>query len=264
MPIITISKGSYGYGNEVAKRLGRKLGYTTISREVLLDASDQFKIPEIKLVKAMENAPSILDRVSGGKEKYIAYIRSAFLKHMQTDNVVYHGFAGHFFLKGVPNVCKVRIIADLKSRVRQLTRRMDIPVDKAPKYIKQIDAARRKWGMHLYGIDTWDPNLYDMVLRIDTMTVETVVDVIANTIQAPCFQLSSRARKILSDLYLDAHVRAHLVESFPTTRHVSADSGKVTVLIEIPRKEKEKTTAKVNELLEGIEGLKELDIRFKH
>jgi cytidylate kinase len=264
MAIITISKGSYGYGNEVATKLAKRLGYTTISREVLLDASDQFKIPEIKLVKAIEDAPSIIDRFSRGKEKYVAYIRVAFLKHMQKDNVIYHGFAGHFFLRDVPNICKVRIIADMKLRALQLMKRLSISADKAPKYIKKIDDSRRKWSMHLYGIDTWDPNLYDMVFRIEKMTVRTAVDTIANAAEAPCFKLSPKTRKILSDLYLDAQVRANLVQDFPTTRYVSAEAGKVTVLVEIPRKEKQKVKAKVEDILKGLEGMRELDIRFKH
>jgi len=82
MSIITISKGSYSYGTEVAEKLAEKLGYECVSREVLLDASHKFNIPEIKLVKAIEDPPSFLDRLFLGKEKYISYVRSAFLKRI--------------------------------------------------------------------------------------------------------------------------------------------------------------------------------------
>ncbi len=42
---------------------------------------------------------------------------AALLKHVQKDNVVYHGLFGHFFLQDIPHVLKVRIVGDLEARV---------------------------------------------------------------------------------------------------------------------------------------------------
>jgi len=78
MAIITISRGSYSMGKEVAEKVSARLEYECISREVILEASKHYKIPEIKLSRAIHDAPSILNRISGGKQKYIAYILSAF------------------------------------------------------------------------------------------------------------------------------------------------------------------------------------------
>ncbi|MGB2929768.1 MAG: cytidylate kinase-like family protein, partial [Desulfobacterales bacterium] len=114
MSIITISRGSYSRGKEAAEKVAQELGYQCISREILLEASEQFHIPEIKLVRAIHDAPSVFDRFTYGKEKYIAYLHSALLKNVQKDNVVYHGLAGHFFLQEIPHVLKVRVIADLE------------------------------------------------------------------------------------------------------------------------------------------------------
>jgi hypothetical protein len=50
MPIIAISRGSYSRGSEVANRIAELLGYKCISREILIQASNTFNIPEIKLV----------------------------------------------------------------------------------------------------------------------------------------------------------------------------------------------------------------------
>ena len=113
MPIITISRGSYSRGKEVAEKLAQDLGYECISRDILLQASNEFNLPEIKLIRALHDAPSVLDRFTYGKERYVAYIRSALLTYAQQDNLVYHGLAGHFLLQGIPHVLKVRILADL-------------------------------------------------------------------------------------------------------------------------------------------------------
>ena len=54
MPIITISRGSYGKGKIVAEMVAERLGYTCVSRDVLLEASDMFNVPEVKLVRALK------------------------------------------------------------------------------------------------------------------------------------------------------------------------------------------------------------------
>ena len=119
MSIITISRGSYSRGKEVAEKVAAKLGYECISRDILLEASEQFNIPEIKLVRAIHDAPSILERFTYGKERYVAYLKAALMKHVQKDNVVYHGLAGHYLLQDVPHVLKVRIVADLEDRIAE-------------------------------------------------------------------------------------------------------------------------------------------------
>jgi hypothetical protein len=46
MSIVTISRGSYSRGKEVAEKVAQKLGYECISRDILLETSEQFNIPE--------------------------------------------------------------------------------------------------------------------------------------------------------------------------------------------------------------------------
>ena len=117
MGIITVARGSYSYGQEIAEKVAQKLGYDCISREVILEASEEFNIPEIKLTQAFEDAPSILDRFTHGKRKYIAYTRAVLLQHLTKGNVVYHGFAGHFFVEGISHVLKILITANIEDRI---------------------------------------------------------------------------------------------------------------------------------------------------
>jgi cytidylate kinase len=200
MPIITISRGSYSRGKEVAEKLAQKLGYKCISRDILLEASEQFNIPEIKLVRAIHDAPSILERFTHGKERYVAYFRSTLLKHVQKDNVVYHGLAGHYFLRGIPHVIKVRIMADIEDRVQEEMRRENISAEDARYILKKDDDERRRWGIQIYGIDTWDPMLYDMVLYVKSLTVDDAVDLISKAAQLPHFQATPESQRLVDEM----------------------------------------------------------------
>jgi cytidylate kinase len=170
MGIITISRGSYTRGKEIAQKLGEKLGYKCISRELLLKDSKDFNVAEVKLLQATHDSPSIFDNIKDGKRKYTAFIREAFLEYIQTDNVVYDGFAGHYFTREIPNILKVRIIANLDYRINVVMERENISEEKARKLIYNLDVERRKWSMYLYGIDTNATELYDLVLQIDNLS----------------------------------------------------------------------------------------------
>ncbi|ABW67313.1 cytidylate kinase family protein [Desulfosudis oleivorans] len=228
MSVITISRGSYSRGKEVAEKVAEKLGYACISRDILLEASEAFNIPEIKLVRAIHDAPSVLERFTHGQERYISYIRKVLLHHVQKDNVVYHGLAGHFFLLNIPHVLKVRIIADMEDRVAEEMAREKIPEDKARYLLKKDDDERRKWGLQLYGIDTWDSQLYDMVLHIKTLTADDAVDLIVQTAGKPVLQTTARSQALVDDLALAATVQAELVKVAPRLE-VTADNGVVRV-----------------------------------
>ena len=200
MAIITISRGSYFRGKEVAEKLAEKLGYQCISREILLEASQEFNIPEIKLVRAIEDAPKILERFTHEKEKYVTYIRAALLKHARRDNMVYHGLFGNFFLQDIPHVFKVRIVGDMETRVADEVERSGIPADRAREILMRDDEERRKWALHLYGADTWDATFYDLVIHLKSITVDDAVSLIQHALQFPCFQSTAESQQVIDNL----------------------------------------------------------------
>jgi len=258
MSVVTISRGSYSRGKEVAEKVAQSLGYECTSRDILLEASEQFHISEMKLIRAIHDAPSVLDRFTYGKERYVAYIQAALLKHVQKDNVVYHGLAGHFFLQNIPHVLKVRIIADLEDRVREEMKRENISAEKARYILKKDDDERRRWSQNLYGIDTWDSSLYNMVLHIGTITIADAVNIILNMIKLPHFQTTPESQKTLDSLSLAAQVKATLVKDFPSVG-VSAKEGGVFVNISSPGKGEE-IVQKVRDAAQTVDGVKNVEV----
>ncbi len=229
MAIITISRGSYSRGREVAELVAQKLGYDCISRDIILEASEQFNIPEVRLIRAIHDAPSVLERFTYGKEKYIAYFQAALLRFAREDNIVYHGLAGHFFLPRISHVLKVRIIADLEDRIRLEMDHEGISYGEALRQLKKDDEQRRKWSYTLYGIDTTDSALYDLVIHIQKISVPDAADIIVHTVNRAAFQTTEESLKSIRDLALAAQVRAALVELNPAVE-VSADDGYVHIM----------------------------------
>ena len=208
MAIITISRGSYYRGKEVAEKLAQRLGYNCISREILLEASEEYNIPEIKLIRAIKDAPTILEKLTRQKSKYLAYVRAALLKHVAKDNIVYHGLFGHFFLQDIPHVFKVRIVADMDARVADEVKREGISETKAREILMKDDEERRKWALYLYGADWWDATLYDLVIHLKTITVDNAVDLLSNMVKLPEFQTTPESQDAINNLAEAARMEA--------------------------------------------------------
>lgn len=259
MSIITISRGSYSRGKEVAEKLAKALNYECISREIILEASESFNIPELKLVRAIHDAPTILDRFTSGRERFISFFRATLLKHLQRDNVVFHGLASHLFLQQFEHVLKVRISANIEDRVREEMIREKIPTDEARMVLVNDDAERRKWSHQLFGQDPWNAQLYDMILHIGNISVDEAVDIILHTVQQPCFRSTDERRRMLADEALAAQVEAALVYAFPKVM-IEAGKGEVHVNVRGNQSDEKNITEKVMRLAEKVEGVKSVQV----
>ena len=259
MSIVTVSRGSYSKGKEIAEKVARKMGYTCISRDILIEASNEFNIEELKLIRAIHDSPSFFDKFSLQKEKYISYIQTAMLKHLQKDNIVYHGLAGHFFVQGIPHVLKVRIIANIKERARLESEREGITPVKALDILTKDDEERRKWGQVLYGFDTQDACLYDLVVRINRITVDHAVDLICDTLQLDEFKTTPESQKILDEMVASSEVKAKLLDiGFESV--VSVQEGDYHVKVKTKLPQSNTLVREIQGALKNISGVKNVHV----
>jgi Cytidylate kinase len=185
------------------------------------------------------------------------------LKHVQKDNVIYHGLAGQYFLRSIPHVLKVRILASMEDRVKEVMRRDQVSRQDAEHRLRTDDEERRRWGLKLYGIDTWDSRLYDIVLLIDKLTVDDAADLIMETVKKPVFQTTAEAQRILDDQVLCAKIHAMLV-NFSLMIEVQAHDGVITLcnIGEVLRSD-EGLRTKIEGMIKDIEGVKEIEFTEK-
>jgi cytidylate kinase len=245
MAIITISGAPYSMGGEVGEKVAQRLGYRTISREVIVEASQIFQIPQHKLENALHAAPSIFDRFFSVKQKYIAYVTAVALAQLKGDNVVYHGSAGHFFAsrlspmaakilayfkkdnvmydgfaeeyyaRTIAHLFKVRITAKLDDRIRWMMQKENLSREQALKLLKRQDHARNAWSRRYFGADNADHSLYDLVVHINKLKVDDAVDLICETVAKPRFKTSLESQQAMEDLALAAGIKAALFNEYP-------------------------------------------------
>ncbi len=265
MSIITITRGSYSRGEEVAETVARRLGFRCISRETLLTVSEEFNIPEIEHFLSFEKGPTRLELTSSQKEKCLAYVQLVLLRDFQKDDVVHHGVAGHFFVRGIEHGLKALIIEDIEDRMRISMELEGLSRKDALISLKRSDEPIIEWGRHLYGVHPWDSKLYDLVIHTKQIPVDFAADMICRAVELESFQTTPRSQQTLDNLLLAAEVKWALIDLNPHAE-VSCLDGLVTVKTVLEtvssksQEERDKLADQVRKITRKIPGVKEVNI----
>jgi cytidylate kinase len=257
-----ISKGSYSRGKVVAEKVAERLGYECIERETLLkECSTHYRVSEIELMRAVYDGPDFWDQVSGGKHRFVAYVRAALLRRLRSDNLVYHGLAGQYFVPDVAHVLKARIIAHVRYRAENVARRDGVDLDQAIATVRRGDEKRRKWSRELYGIEVAHAGLYDMVLRVDRLTTDDAADLICGTATLKAFEATPSSRRRIEDLLVAAEVRVALVDAQPGAE-VTCEDGHVSIQIREQTSSGAAVAGIVEKLASGVVGVESVAVSY--
>jgi len=260
--IITISTDRYTKGGEIAERVARKMGYECVSREVILSAAQAYGVPEMKLLKAVKDAPTILDMFSRERQRYMAYIKAVVADYMLKHDIVYHGLVGHPIIRGVSHVLKVRVIANLEDRIRIEMDRENITEEKARKAIAALDDQQKKWGKAVYGIDVTNPIFYDLIINVGHIwsdDTEDAVETIVDTAGHKKFHPNTYSLSCLKNIALSCRVKAALIDK-DIHVEVKSDKGNVFVYTRKLKRKNQKQGLAFKEEIMKIEAVENVEI----
>jgi cytidylate kinase len=232
MAIITISRGTFSGGKNLAECVAGKLGYRCLARVELVEAARRYGISEDKLSSAISEVPHIWEHLISEKARYLACTRATLIKEVKEGNVVYHGLAGHFLLQGVPHVLKVRVVANTEFRIQGAMDRGAMTRSDAIQFIRTMDEKRAKWAKFLYHIDWADPAVYDLIINLDKISLDSACDLLCYIANTEEYRPTAEWRKIMDDLVLSSHVKAIIAVDKNISDHeveVTADDGVVTI-----------------------------------
>jgi len=213
MPIITIYRGAFTAGEEIAKGVAQALGYRCVSREVLIEASRSCGISEAKLNEVLEKDPHWWERWLQNMRPYRVALQAAMCEVAQGGNIVYHGHIGHELLPGIRHVLKVLLTAPLEFRIKQVQSQQGLNEAGARSYIDHVDEARTRRLVALFGTDWRDITRYDLALNVAQLGIEGVTRVIVEAARLERYQPTAASEQDFENLAITSQVRAALVTS---------------------------------------------------
>jgi cytidylate kinase len=254
MPIITIYQGASGEGQELAESVAQALGYRCIGREVLVEAARRYRIPEAKLNEIVEQGPHWWERLLHDVRPYRIALQAALCELAGEGNIVYHGHIGHELLPAIGHTVKVLLTAPLEYRIEQTRVRQNLTNAAARHYVEEIDKARSRRLMAMFGTDWRDANRYDLVLNMARLHREGATRLIIEAAKLQEYQPTPESKQAFEDFALGSRVHAVLVTSSQvrgSALEVRAEGGHVHVKGRVEHGADEK----VVDLVRGVPGV---------
>jgi cytidylate kinase len=233
MAIVTISRGTFSGGKTLAECLGTQLNYPVLSREeALVEASRSYGISVEEVDSALEEPPHFWQQVPGKRIAYLKCFTAVLLQRAASGNLIYHGNAGHLLIGGISHVLRVRVIANTEFRIQAATEQLKCSRDEAIAYIDRVDRKRRKWAQFLYGVEWDDPALYDVILNLERMEIDSACMTLSQMVDLGDYRVTPASHQSQEDLLLSSRVWIALARDEQTKAafvKVFADRGQVTV-----------------------------------
>lgn len=258
MRIICLSRGSYAFGEQIAERLAKKLGFDCLGRQEVIDAATDHGIPVGKIEMAILRNRPLGEELSIEVDRFKAFVSATLCERAKANSLVYHGRAGHLVLPGLSHVLRVSVIANLEDRIREAEQKLNLSYEKAKAFNEQVDADIQRWVRALYDVDCRDSRHYDVTMNLAQVSMENAAAALVHMAQLPEFHVTPANEQQIEDLHLAARCRLAIGSDRGThdvRATVSADRGRVTVTYP-PRQVKQ--AAAIPSLLEKVEGVQDL------
>ena len=258
MHFITFSRKMGTNGSEIARRVAERLGYNFYDTEAIESAAQEMGF--LKDVKEIdEKAPSLFLRFfSKSPEVHLDRLHSVIYELASHGNAVFLGRGSHSLLRTFKCALHIRVIASLAKRIENLVGR-GWHREVAIKAIHRSDHERGAFIKFAFGVDWDNPELYDLVLNTDNLTVGMAVNTVLHIASSEEIKARSMdAVRSLEMMGLARRAEAALIEAGLTHGpSISVlEPGKIQVTGFLVA---ETTKTKLEEILRRVRGIQSID-----
>jgi len=255
MSVVTISHAAYSGGAAIGQKVASILNYRSVDREVLIEASKRYGIPEAKYTEVLEAEGHWWERWRESLRLYRITLQAAMCEVASEGQMVYYGRAGRQLLPGIKHVLKVLIVAPIEFRIDQVRAQRGMDDETARQYIRELDRVRSRRFRALFNDDWQDPVGQDLVLNGARFSADAGASIIADTVRRPEFQPTAESRKAFADLSTTARVQAALITSSKTRNvvlNVKSDGGEVSISGILADPDLEKEIVRIAKDVKGV------------
>lgn len=194
--IITMERQFGSGGNEIGRRLAKKMGIGFYDRNILSEAAKRLEIPAMYIADLEETAPgSIIFNLSktalGGRrntnmsmaEKLFREEKSIIEEIVKKEDCVIVGRCGSYIFKDRPDCLKVFVYADTDYRIDRTMREEKIGAQEAEELLKKSDKRRSSFYNTHTGQEWGQMQYFDLCLDSGKLGIDTCVELLETVIK---------------------------------------------------------------------------------
>ncbi len=189
-PFLTVSREAGSGGAEVSRRVGARLGWAVLDKELVDHLANDLKL-EPRALRLMDEtradwfSETLLNLFNSrlvAQQAYVELLGKVVALAAATEPVVIVGRGAHLILPAEKGL-RVRVTAPRKSRIEAISRAEGLELPAAEKRMDAIDADRFGFVRRNFRSDVTDASLYDLVVSAGTLGVDACVEVIIRSLE---------------------------------------------------------------------------------
>lgn len=217
MSIVAISDTLGSRGDEMGRELARRLGWKFADREVITKAAEQFGEAAGDLHEVTEARPTLWERFTDSKRRYLFYVEATVFDLAARDRIVIVGHGATIMLREIRHALRVRVTAPERERMERVQHEHGFTEAAALDAVRDSDGERAARMRYLYQVDMNDAFLYDVTINSQRVDVHEGARLMAEALALQRVQSTDVSLAEAIDRAAAALARARLAAD-PRTR----------------------------------------------
>jgi len=217
MSIVAISDTLGSRGDTMGRELARRLKWEFADRDAITKAAEQFGEAVGELHEVTETRPTLWERFTDSKRRYLLYVEATVFEMAARDHVVIVGHGAAIMLRDVRHALRVRVTAPERERVERVRQEHGYTESAALDAVRDSDGERAARMRYLYQVDMDDAFLYDLTINSERVDIDEGVRLVAEALTLQRVQSTDVSRAEAMDRAAVAIARARLAAD-PRTR----------------------------------------------
>ena len=180
MYFITVSEMIGSRGEKIARKVAETLKYPFYGEEELFHAAEGMGfLPDVK--KLNEKGPAFLERFFSEKPKiYLDRLQSVIYEVARKGDAVFFGRGSQLLLHSFGCALHVLLTGSSEKRIERVMDEKYVSREVAEKIVERSDQDKRSFFRFAFNEDWLNPQLYDLLLNTDKLSVESAAEMILN------------------------------------------------------------------------------------
>ena len=183
--VVTISRQAGSGGHVLAQQLAQKLGFDFFDQEITQAVAENAHMRTLMVESLDEKGISAIDDIiSSVVEKhhlwgyeYMQHLLKVIATIGKHGNAVILGRGANFILPR-EEILRVRAVAPLAVRVKNIAEWLKVSSEEAKEYIQKIELERKDFIKKYFKADIDNPENNDLVINLEKLSIETAIEIV--------------------------------------------------------------------------------------
>jgi cytidylate kinase len=265
MPLIAMTREMGSLGKDVAAGVAARHGKRVVYHEIIEPIANKMRLRKSHVERFLDGKSGVWERLTTDRTALSIFTADETFRFLRDGSTgVIRGWGAVHLLKEIPHVIRVRVCAPMETRVKRMMQRLNTD-DRAAveNEIQMSEEAHSAITKRHFGVNWREPELYDLVLSTERMSVDECVDEIDGLMQRKCFQETPESRRMAENLALEWSVRSALRRDERTagaefTVQVDGGVARLMGVVDTPAE-----ASGAAEVARAVEGIREVDNQLK-